>query len=254
MIRAVIFDLGHTLWDWDTHMADPVALDRAYAAARETLCARLGTDDLPSAEALRRAVGTALKEDGETYFDDPGRVDQPPTHTWVDRGWRTLGLHLDEALLREITPPLFATEIHGLICGEGTTEALHDLDAAGYALGCITNTLADDAAIRAMLRLYGIEDMMRCVVVSTEEGWRKPHPLLFERAMRSLAIDHPSEALFVGDSPRHDIAGAAAAGMRTALTTQYVTRSLDGCDARPDATIRHLRELRGVIASLDAAS
>jgi HAD superfamily hydrolase (TIGR01509 family) len=253
VIRAVIFDLGHTLWDWDSHMADPVALDQAYRAARETLRARLGRDDLPSADALRTAVGTALKEDGETYFSDPGRLEQPPTHTWVDRGWRTLGLELDEALLRELTPPLFATEIHGLICAGGTMEAIRELDAAGYVLGCITNTLADDAAIRAMLRLYEIEDLMRCVVVSTEMGLRKPHPALFERALTALDVSS-GEAVFVGDSPHYDIAGAAAAGMRSVLTTQYVTRSRDGCDARPDAEITHLRELRDVIATLDRAS
>jgi HAD superfamily hydrolase (TIGR01509 family) len=253
VIRAVIFDLGHTLWDWDTHMADPVALDRAYAAARATLCARLGTDDLPSADELRRAVGAALREDGETYFNDPGRVDQPPTHTWVDRGWRSLGLELDETLLRELTPPLFATEIHGLICGAGTIEAVRELDRDGYALGCVTNTLADEVAIRDMLRLYEIEDLMSCVVVSAEVGLRKPHRALFEQAMRALGIEQPADAVFVGDSPWHDIAGAAAAGMRTVLTTQYVTRSLDGCDAHPDAVIAHLRELRGVIAALDRA-
>jgi len=251
VIRAVVFDLGHTIWDIRFGQREP--LDRAYAGARAALCARLGRDDLPTADALRDAVTDALMADGPAYFTDPRRTDQPPTHTWVDRGWRTLGLELDESLLRELTPPLFATEIDGLSCTEGTCEALRQLHDEGYALGCVTNTLADDAAIRAMLRLYGIEDLMSCVVVSTEMGLRKPHPALFESALASLDVA-PVEALFVGDSPAHDIAGASAVGMRTALTTQYVTRPLAGCAASPDAVIAHVRELRGVIAALDLAS
>jgi HAD superfamily hydrolase (TIGR01662 family) len=249
VIRAIVFDLGHTIWDIRFAQREP--LDRAYTAARAQLCARLGRDDLPSVDELRDSVTQALMSDGESYFADPRRTDQPPTHSWVDRGWRTLGLELDEPLLREITPPLFATEKDGLSCTEGTCETLHELHAAGYALGCVTNTLADDAGIRAMLRLYGIEDVMSCVVVSTEMGLRKPHPALFEQALSELRVA-PHEALFVGDSPAYDIAGAAAAGMRTVLTTQYVTRSMDGCDARPDAIIAHVRELRDVVASLEA--
>ena len=56
--------------------------------------------------------------------------------------------------------------------------------------------------------------------------------------------------MFVGDSPLHDIGGAQAAGMRTVLTRQYVTRPTEGLPI-PDATIDHLRELREVIKRLD---
>ena len=54
-----------------------------------------------------------------------------------------------------------------------------------------------------------MERLMRSVVVSAEEGWRKPHRSLFEKALRELA-SVPEEAVFVGDSPTHDIAGAQA--------------------------------------------
>ena len=243
-----MFDLGHTLWD--ILPGDGAALDRAYANMRATLVARLGRDDLPDAAALREAVRQALHEAGETYFLDPARLEQPPSSLWVDRGCRALGLRLDAALLDEVTPPLFATEIDSLACADGTLDAVRGLADRGYALACVTNTLADAATIRAMLRRYEIEGLMRSVVVSSEEGWRKPHRSLFEKALRGLSVA-PREAVFVGDSPAHDIAGAKAAGMHAVLTQQYAARPYAGFEPAPDAVVAHLRELPQVIAAID---
>ena len=248
-IRAVIFDLGHTLWDIGPHSG---ALERAYAGMRATLAQRLRRDDLPEADAFQAAVRDALFAASETYFTTSTRTDQPPSWTWVDDGCRSLGLSLDQDLLREITPPLFATEVDALICTEGTREGVEALAAAGYRLGCVTNTLADGAAIRQMLRNHGMDQLMGAVVVSADEGYRKPHALLFEKAMRDLGA-LPGESVFVGDSPLHDIAGAKAAGMYGVLTHQYADRPYEGFAPQPDAVIDHVRELPGVIARLDAA-
>jgi hypothetical protein len=48
-IRAVILDLGHTVWDI---RRDDATLARAYAGVRETLAVRLRRDDLPAAATL----------------------------------------------------------------------------------------------------------------------------------------------------------------------------------------------------------
>ena len=168
-IRAVIFDLGHTLWDIGPHDG---ALERAYAGMRATLARRLGRDDLPDAAAFQAAVRDALVAASETYFTTSTRTDQPPSWTWVDEGCRALGLSLDEDVLREITPPLFATEADVLICADGTREGVEALVVAGYRIGCVTNTLADGATIRRMLRNHGMEELMGAVVVSADEGYR----------------------------------------------------------------------------------
>jgi putative hydrolase of the HAD superfamily len=93
--------------------------------------------------------------------------------------------------------------------------------------------------------------MMRSVVVSADEGWRKPHASLFEKALRELDAT-PSETVFVGDSPVHDIAGAKALGIFAVLTQQYKARPYEQFDPQPDAVITHLRELREVIAKLES--
>jgi HAD superfamily hydrolase (TIGR01662 family) len=247
-IRAVIFDLGHTIWDIGSTRD---AVRAAYGAMRATLCERLQREDLPPAEAFQRAVADVLREAQQTYAADSGPLDQPPTHTWVDEGCRRLGVALDEELLREITPPLFATEVDCLVCPDETREAVRALASDGYILGCVTNTLADRRTIERMLRDHRLLDLMRSIVVSAEEGWRKPHPSLFQKALREVDV-RPESAVFVGDAPWNDIGGAKAVGMRAVLTQQYVARPYDGFDPPPDAIIGHLRELPAVIERLDS--
>lgn len=254
-IRAVIFDLGHTIWDIGPH---PGGLERAYDDAWAIVAARLDVAPAADARAFQRAVRDVLIDASETYFASDGtydtkgvQVEQPPSWVWVDRGCRRIGLDLDEALVREITPPLFATEIDSLICAAGTRDAVAALAAAGYRLGCVTNTLAGEAAIRAMLRKHEFEDLMESVVVSADEGYRKPHASLFIKAMRELGAA-PHESVFVGDSPVHDIGGAKASGMFAVLTQQYVARPYAGIEPQPDAVINHLDELLAVIARFDA--
>jgi FMN phosphatase YigB (HAD superfamily) len=247
MIRAVLFDLGHTLWD--IRPGSDEALQAAYEAVRTILAERLQRDDLPDAHALRSAVSTALSRDADTYFTSGPALTQPPTDHWVGAGFRSLGLDLDARLLHEVTPPLFATEVDRLLVGAGTLEAVRALHDAGFALGCVTNTLADSGTIRVMLAKHGFAPYMRGVVVSSEEGYRKPHPSLFDKALRALGVE-PAEALFVGDSPFHDVGGAKAAGVRAVLTTQYVERPWVEGVPQPDGRIAHLCELQAAIEAL----
>ena len=247
-IRAVAFDLGHTLWDITPQ---PDALARAYGEMRATLVRQLDRSDVPEAATFQRAVRDVLHDAAKTYIIDRSDLREPPPHEWVDAACRRLGLAVDEPLLREITPPLFSTEIDGLVVSDGTVDAVAALAAAGLRVGCITNTLADIAAIRAMLRKHNLVDVMTSVVVSTEEGWRKPHRSLFEKSLQELEAQ-PDESVFVGDSPVHDIGGAKAAGMFALLSHQYVQRAYPDDVPPPDAVISHVREIREVLERIDA--
>jgi putative hydrolase of the HAD superfamily len=54
------------------------------------------------------------------------------------------------------------------------------------------------------------------VVTSARVGYRKPHPAIFEAALR-LGTGAPEETLMVGDNPRADIEGGRAVGLRPVL-------------------------------------
>jgi HAD superfamily hydrolase (TIGR01549 family) len=81
--------------------------------------------------------------------------------------------------------------------------------AARYRLGLISNFDHGPTA-RRVLAEHGIERFFEVVVISDGFGRRKPHPAIFQAALRDLGVpaDH---AVFVGDSVADDVIGAANA-------------------------------------------
>jgi putative hydrolase of the HAD superfamily len=88
----------------------------------------------------------------------------------------------------------------------------------------------------------GLGDVIDTVVTSAHTGYEKPNPKMFVEALRLAGA--PGEIWMVGDSPRADIAGAEAVGIRSILVrnadtdaaplTLYdaATRIMDGPPAR----------------------
>jgi len=75
----------------------------------------------------------------------------------------------------------------------------------------------------------------------------KPQPAMFEAAMRRLDCRHP---IMVGDSLHSDVAGAAAAGMATALvlTGRDSREDVGGAPHAPDLIFESLEELALTLA------
>ncbi len=84
-----------------------------------------------------------------------------------------------------------------------------------YKLGLVSN-FAYPPAIKQTLRKFRLSKFFDVVVISGDIGWRKPRPKIFEKALEALHVS-ASEAVFVGDAPFHDIAGARHVGMKTVL-------------------------------------
>ena len=64
----------------------------------------------------------------------------------------------------------------------------------------------------ALLARHGLDQLLTTAVISIDFGRRKPHPAIFQEALRRLDAA-PEMALCVGDSLGDDIAGARAAGI-----------------------------------------
>lgn len=86
------------------------------------------------------------------------------------------------------------------------------LDAAGYRLALVTARPVSAAIVARELRQQGLPDVFEAIVTSGDVGYRKPHPLVFESALRELQLQ-PEHAVVVGDSYECDIVPAASLGM-----------------------------------------
>lgn len=210
--RAVLFDIGDTLWH--SRAAPPAEAFRTLAAERvadwlranrqafadPALLARAAWDRMES--AMRTARATDLVE------PDYGAVAQ--------RAARELGLELRMEQAAEL---LEAAYISGVEGGKApyidAAEVLAELRRRGFLLGSVTNRAFGGHRFRADLRDAGLDIGWDVESVSVEVGFLKPHPAIFEHALAALALS-PAEVVMVGNSLAEDVAGAQSIGMATA--------------------------------------
>ena len=110
------------------------------------------------------------------------------------------------------------------------------LRASGLKLGLITN-----GSVRMQsrkLECLTLSPRFDAVLISDAEGIHKPDRRIFDRAAERLSVDS-SHAVFVGDHPEVDVAGARAAGMQTVWRRDTrVSRPVEA-----DAVIEELSDL-----------
>ena len=131
---------------------------------------------------------------------------------------------------------------HCTIERPGAKRLLRDLRRAGFRLGIVTNGHTDMQS--AKLKCLELDDLVDAVVVSECVGVKKPHPRIFEEALRVVGCER-HQAGFVGDSPLLDVAGASKAGMRTIWLR--LGRAWPEHPFTPDYSIETLDELREIV-------
>ena len=114
-----------------------------------------------------------------------------------------------------------------------------------YRLAVISNFDHAPTA-RRLLEDTGIVGHFEQVVISAEEGLRKPHPEIFARTLARMGLA-PQEALFIGDSLAIDVTGAKGVGMDVAWVNRDGEILTDGTPA-PDYTLTRLTELRDILS------
>lgn len=108
-----------------------------------------------------------------------------------------------------------------------------------YAVVAVTNG-------NACIDTIGIGRYFNGIVSAAEAGHAKPAPAIFRAAVLRTGV--PADAvLHVGDHPQTDIAGAAAAGLRTAWVNR-AGASWPEDIAPPDVTVSSMQDLDRLLA------
>jgi putative hydrolase of the HAD superfamily len=109
-------------------------------------------------------------------------------------------------------------------CYPDAAPALKALAASGIAT-CVGSNF--DARLRRVVRgLPELEDCVDSLVISSEVGYRKPHPLFFQAACAHLGLP-PEQVLCVGDDLENDVHGAISAGLSGLLLDRSARRPFD---------------------------
>ena len=253
MIKAVAFDL------WETLITDTPELSRAQEGLRlarmEEILASRGFGG--TAAAIEHAYRRLWRRCHELYWSMDRDV---PCRRQIDHFLEALELDprsFDEPTLSALEDAYANAAIDVLpAIVSGADEVVRNLKARGLRLGLISNTgRTPGSALREVLSRLGLGADLDAMVFSNEHGHCKPVPSIFEELRGALDVAF-GEMLFVGDNLYVDVHGAQRCGMRavhfdppvrgTAIAPPFE----HDLTIVPDAVIRDLRELPGVIASL----
>ncbi len=117
---------------------------------------------------------------------------------------------------------------------------LKSLQSAGVRMGIVSNTTNPGFMKDYERAVMGLDPYFEFSIYSSEVPFRKPHPSIFQLALRRLQLQ-PEEVLFIGDNLNADIAGARGVGLPTA----WINRKMDPAPVKnpPDYSLRRLDEL-----------
>lgn len=248
-IRCVLFDLGGTLWQ---HRDDAV-LQACEQASNERALARLrqhagcevfaDVDETTAGALLRRAVERSIRDrtrENPLYEPDFAQATREALQASGVPG-------VDADCGEAIYEALRVSSLASRQLFEDALPTLRALKQRGYLLGVVTNRHYGGEPFREDLREIGLLDYFDYshMAISADLGIRKPHPDIFNYALKALNV-LPREAAMVGDSLRADVAGAKMMGI-VAIWKPYRLHHHRHHDNEmgmvPDVRIEHLRDL-----------
>jgi HAD superfamily hydrolase (TIGR01549 family) len=200
-IKGVFFDAAQTLFDLHPSYAGAfaeVCCDFGYSVSAENVAAVLPAIKHQELERIRRGEGLCVTP--ETLIE-----------RWVNLNhqiFTSVGVDGDAQSLAEEMERRFETGKYSRLYPE-TNATIALLAKAGYRMGIISN---GTVGMKNCIEYLGLNQLMEFVLVSAIEGWEKPAPAMFERAIVLTGLA-PDEILFIGDNYVCDIEGAAAVGM-----------------------------------------
>ena len=229
-VRAVLFDLDHTLFD--TERTERHALRAVARSAR-----------IPFGARALAAYQTANLHVWAEYR--AGRL--------TSKELRVLRFHLWlEALGRDPSTAAALAPLY-LECfssrGDlisGAAAAIRSLARTGVRLGVVTNGI--DRVQRRRLKASALVDSFQVVVTSERAGITKPDPRIIEIALRRLKVA-PEDALFVGDDTHVDGLAANRASVRFVWFNPARKAVKEGVRVTIDHEIAKLREIGTLIHS-----
>lgn len=211
MIKAVIFDLDHTLFDRHATLGSIAPLFRKYFDVADGV-----TDD----EIAKKWI----------YADD----------MFVYDGWEYIFAYLKENGIFKTAPSyadyrsfVYKTFAKIAVPFDFTLPMLKKLKKSGLKVALITNGRHELQYKK--LALTGLRYIFDEIIVSGDVGVEKPDREIFLMMCEKLGIK-PCECVYVGDNPFNDIGGAKNAGMHTLhIKIKYKNPKAPKADAELDS-------------------
>ena len=243
-VRAILFDFGHTLVDFQRTQE---ALHAAYEQIRARIEAVAYMEVPELLDLVDRVAGGVDGLVAQSY--EERRMEELDQAELFQQALSGIGFDLPDDVLEHIVALDHSAYSNSITVEPEVLATLDRLREAGYRMGLVSNISLRPNLMRADLERMGLSKYLDATVFSSEVGVRKPDPRIFHEALDRLSAE-PAETVFVGDRLYDDVSGAQAVGMRAILTRQF--RQEDDPDFAPDAVIKHISDLPAVLEEWNA--
>ena len=246
LVRGVLFDFDYTL-AYSTRPFDELWEEGARNAEAYM---RSQNMDLPAdfwrniIEARRFAQEKSEEEQEEHIADD--------AMSFLLQFFGYPASKLDPVVLRNAVDIFYAPEMSAWALYPGAHETLAALRREGYRLGIVAN-YACDRVFQRTIDFLALRPYLDICLTSAGVEYRKPDTAFFDIVLQQWDA-LPYEIVVVGDSLRHDIAGAIELGalavqamFGSEAQTEFDNRQASATIA-PDAVIASLSQLPEIIA------
>ena len=197
MVKAVIFDLDNTLYDYTSN--DIVAMHALCAFAKE----HFNLDE----ESFRKVYTEARRIVKNRLTEGAAQHNRM---LFLQTALEIIGKNPFHYAI-EMYETYWGTFLKNMTLYDGALEFLQILKAEGFKIAICTDMTAHIQYRK--IKQLGISNLIDVIVTSEEVGVEKPSPLIFERVLEKLKVD-ASEAAYFGDSFMKDIEGSANCGMK----------------------------------------
>jgi HAD superfamily hydrolase (TIGR01549 family) len=170
---------------------------------------------------------------------------------WVAEALNEIGFKVtpEDAHIKAALNLFFKDFIDSLKLRAGAVK-LFEQAAAHGKVGLLSNFTYAPVVYFSLDQL-GVSKYFNTVVVSEDNGWRKPSIHIFRDILDRLQVK-AEEAVYIGDNPLEDIKGAKDMGLMTIFVRSqfYSLKDLTACSQSAEFTAKNLREVLDVLGQI----
>jgi putative hydrolase of the HAD superfamily len=245
MLKAVLFDLDDTLIDWSGVETTWDLRDQQYSrGVFDYICA-----DVQPLDDFERYVEEFKEHIRLAWESGRGNLRAPHLGRVLRDTLVAVGVPADVIDERRCLEAYGWQAAPGLVAFPDVPAMLQLLRDNGVRIGIVTNAhMPMWVRDRELEQLALLDYFADCRVSAADVGYLKPHPTIFEQALACVGVQ-ADEAVFVGDHPVADVAGAQGVGLKGVLRTGHPRSPMLSGIIVPDSTISSFEELPEVLDS-----
>src|SRR5579859_2403822 len=238
-LKAILFDMDDTLLDWSKRTQDWNEYERQHLSQVYDFVVRDSAPPLTATNA-DDFVFTMRSLTRQAWLDAERGLRAPSLGSVLQRALHNIGVPEAAIRIEDCLKAYDWQPFAGVQAFPDVLDVLPQLAASGIKLGVITNAYQPMWMRDRELQALGLLSYLgECRLSAADVGYLKPHPAIFQAALSRLGVN-AGEAIFVGDNPQDDIAGAQATGMRAVLRVGYSPRPMISGLIVPDGAINTL--------------